>query len=534
MPISRRNLLQAGAIGSALGGAALLLPPASAAAAVLPVPINPALLPKPFTRQFSAPPVAVPVFQDATTDYYAMDMLPVQANIIPGLPTTMWGYNGQVPGPTIDAMQGREVVVRHSNLLPDHPQLAYQTHTSVHLHGSASLPQYDGYASDILPQQTWKDYHYPNFQNARSLWYHDHGVHQTSTNAYMGLAGMYRLFDPSERALPLPKGKYDVPLIVADRSFDSNGQLLFEIAGNQGQMGEVNLVNGVPWPVMQVERRKYRFRILNGSISRSYRWQLSDQSPMTLIATDGGLLPKPIGVTQFRHAPAERYEIIIDFAKYPLPKAGVPTRIVLQNLSNKNNDDFENTGIVMAFDVVANATDTTNNTIPTVLASNNDVMNLTAAQSVASRELIFHRSGGLWKVNDRTWEDVINSGFTEVIGNPKLNDVEIWTFTNTSGGWFHPVHVHLVDFKILSRNGKPPFPFERGPKDVVYVGEGESVKVIARYGPQIGKYMIHCHNLVHEDHDMMVQYEVGTGGRDPIATAPAAALPAPVGFPPAP
>jgi spore coat protein A, manganese oxidase len=502
--------------------------------------LDPALLPKPFTRQFSVPKIAVPVYTDADTDYYAMDMLPVVANIIPGKPTTMWGYNGEIPAPTIDVMQGRKVVVRHSNHLPNHPFEGYNTHTSVHLHGSASLPQYDGYASDLTHQHEYKDYHYPNFQNARTLWYHDHGIHQTSTNAYMGLAGMYRMFDPQERALPLPKGKYDVPLIVADRTFDSNGQLFFEIAGNQGQMGNVNLVNGVPWPVMQVERRKYRFRILNGSISRSYRWQLNTRDPFVIVATDGGLVPKPISVTNFRHAPAERYEVIIDFAKYALPKAGrAPQRIILQNLSNKNNDDFLNTNIVMAFDIVANATDTTNNTIPAVLAGNNDVMNLTAAQSVGTAEMVFHRSNGEWKVNDRTWQDVIDSGFTLVEANPKLNDVQIWTFTNTSGGWFHPVHVHLVDFKILSRNGQPPMPHERGPKDVVYVGEGETVKVIARYGPQIGKYMIHCHNLAHEDHDMMVQFEVegplgAGGGPDPITTAPAAALPAPIGFPPAP
>ena len=546
MPISRRNLIQASAAGSALGGAALLATASSSNAVEMPAmempggpiveqtPLDPARLPKPFTRVFSTPNIAKPVFQSIDTDYYVMDMLPVDANIIPGMPTTMWGYNGEIPAPTIDVMQGRKVVVRHSNHLPNHPFLGYATHTSVHLHGSASLPQYDGYADDITKQGEWKDYHYPNHQNARTLWYHDHGVHQTSTNAFMGLAGMYRMFDPQERALPLPKGKYDVPLIVADRAFDSNGQLLYDGEDNAGTMGEVNLVNGVPWPVMQVERRKYRFRILNGAISRSYRWQLSDRSAMTIIATDGGLVPKPISVTQFRHAPAERYEIIIDFAKYPLPVAGVPTRIVLQNLSNKNNEDFANSGIVMAFDVMANATDTTNNTIPAVLAGNNDVMNLPVSASVQTRALKFHRSNGEWKVNDRTWADVQASGFTEVVSNPKLNDVEIWTFENSSGGWFHPVHVHLVDFKILSRNGMPPMPHERGPKDVVYLGEGETVKVIARYGPHIGKYMIHCHNLSHEDHDMMAQFQVGTGGPDPITTAPAAALPAPVSFPPAP
>ena len=259
MPISRRNLLQAGALGSALGGAALLMPASSANAMVLPpgpvvpqTPLDPAMLPVPFTRQFTVPKIAVPVFQDADTDYYAMDMLPVNANIIPGMLTTMWGYNGEIPAPTIDVMQGRKVVVRHSNHLPNHPFLGYATHSSVHLHGSASLPQYDGYADDLTNQHEWKDYHYPNHQNARTLWYHDHGVHQTSTNAFMGLAGMYRLFDPSERALPLPKGKYDVPLIIADRAFDSNGQLLYDGEANAGTMGDVNLVNGVPWPVMQV------------------------------------------------------------------------------------------------------------------------------------------------------------------------------------------------------------------------------------------------------------------------------------------
>ena len=526
-----------------MGGAALLMPGSSSSAMEMPptepIPqteLDPALLPKPFTRQFSVPKIAEPVSTIGDTDYYAMSMLPVFADIIPGMPTLMWGYNGEIPAPTIDVMQGRKVVVRHSNLLPDHPIEGYKTHVSVHLHGSASLPQYDGYASDLIHQLEWKDYHYPNHQNARTLWYHDHGVHQTSTNAYMGLAGMYRMFDPQERALPLPKGKYDVPLIVADRTFDDKGQLLFEIAGNQGQMGNVNLVNGVPWPVMQVERRKYRFRILNGSISRSYRWRLSNGAPVTIVATDGGLVPKPINVTSFRHAPAERYEIIIDFAKYPLPKRGAaPTRIVLQNLSNKNNDDFLNTDIVMAFDVVANATDTTNNEIPAVLAGDNTIMNLNPADSTGAVDMAFHRSNGEWKVNDHTWADVIASGFTMVEANPMLNETQIWTFTNNSGGWFHPVHVHLVDFKILSRNGRAPFPFEEGPKDVVYVAEGDVVKVIAKFGPHEGKYMIHCHNLAHEDHDMMVQFQVGPlgSGFDPITAAPAKPLPAPLPYPPA-
>jgi len=116
---------------------------------------------------------------------------------------------------------------------------------------------------------------------------------------------------------------------------------------------------------------------------------------------------------------------------------------------------------------------------------------------------------------------VIASGFTLLEAHPGFNDVEIWEFKNTSGGWFHPVHIHLIDFKILDRNGRPSFGYEKAPKDVIYLGENETVRMIGRFERQVGRYMMHCHNLVHEDHDMMVQFEVGTGGHDPITTDPA-------------
>jgi FtsP/CotA-like multicopper oxidase with cupredoxin domain len=124
-------------------------------------------------------------------------------------------------------------------------------------------------------------------------------------------------------------------------------------------------------------------------------------------------------------------------------------------------------------------------------------------------------------INGQTWEDVINSGYRHVLASPALGAVEIWELRNRSGGWFHPVHIHLIDFKILDRNGAPPFPFERGPKDTVYLGENETVRLLMRFGPQEGRYMMHCHNLVHEDHDMMGQFEVGSGGPDPILADPA-------------
>src|SRR4051812_19139778 len=512
MELSRRDLLKLGFFGSA----ALMLPAERIARTQLAIAdrIPASRLPQPFTVPFAVPPVATPVARTADTDLYSIAQIETPVEILPGLKTPIWGYNGITPGPTIVVPQGRKTLVRQLCDLPAvHPTLRYNVWTSTHLHGSASLPEYDGYASDFTNPGEFKDYQYPNFQNARTLWYHDHGVHITAPNAYMGLAAMYILHDPHELSLPIPHGPYDVPLVLKDAMFTSSGELIFNenggTNGGSGMFGDVILVNGRPWPAMPVERRKYRFRLLNASVSRSYRLALSTGDPFTVIGTDGGLMPAPAETTSLRFGMAERYEIVVDFAKYP-----IGTRVVLQNLGLPNNIDFATTGVVMAFDVTADATDLSNNTVPPVLNPDNDVMRLTPAQAVTTRTMEFKRQGGEWTVNGQTWEDVINSGFTQVVASPKLGDVEIWELRNNSNGWFHPVHIHLVDFKTLDRNGQPPLPYERGPKDVAYVGE--SVRVLMRFGPQVGRYMMHCHNLVHEDHDMMVQFEVGDGGDDPI------------------
>jgi FtsP/CotA-like multicopper oxidase with cupredoxin domain len=284
-------------------------------------------------------------------------------------------------------------------------------------------------------------------------------------------------------------------------------------------MGDVILVNGVPWPNMPVEQRVYRFRMLNASISRSYRPQLSTGDPVHIVATDGGLMPLTQTVKNWRHGNAERYEVLIDFSRYP-----VGTRIVLQNLSNKNNIDYDSTNKIMQFTVVGPALDPRWNTvtnpkaIPVTPNPDNWVMKLNAADAVKTRRFAVDRSNGLWQFGEHTWEDVINTNYQFSLADVAPDSTEIWEITNNSGGWFHPVHIHLVDFKILSRNGAPPFPYERGPKDVVYIGEGESVRLLMQFKYQTGRYMIHCHNLVHEDHDMMGQFRVGadTPDNDPM------------------
>jgi FtsP/CotA-like multicopper oxidase with cupredoxin domain len=515
MQLSRRDMLKMGLFSTA----ALALPAERVARTQLAITnrIPQSQLPAPFTVPFAVPPVLSPIGQDATTDYYVLSQKQVSAQILPGLHTDIWGYNGITPGPTIMNTQGRSAVVRQINDLPGvHPSLRYNVWTSTHLHGSCSLPEYDGYASDITNPGQFKDYHYPNIQDARTLWYHDHGVHITATNAYMGLAAQYILHDPTELALPIPHGKYDLPMILKDAMFQKDGQLVFDDNSQSGIYGDVILVNGRPWPLMEVEPRKYRFRALNASISRSYDLALSTGEPITVIGTDGGLMPHPQPCANVRIGMAERYEIVIDFSKY-----APGTQVVLQNLQPKNNIDYETTNVIMAFKVGSYVSDPTNNEMPQDLNPNMNVMGLTEAQSKITRNFKFERKSGHWTINGTTWEDVVNSDYNLVCANPGYGDVEIWELQNPGGGWFHPVHIHLVDFKVLDRNGQPPEPWEKGPKDVVYVGESETVRVIMKFENQRGKYMMHCHNLVHEDHDMMTQFQVGDTPRtsdphDPI------------------
>jgi spore coat protein A, manganese oxidase len=525
MELSRRDVLKIGAFGSA----ALALPLERVARTQLAIDnrIPASELPAPFSVPFATPPVLQPAFEDAQTAYYDIAQQQVKAEILPGRQTTIWGYNGITPGPTIVNKRGQAAVVRQTNNLPNvHPELRYNVWTSTHLHGSCSLPEYDGYASDITNPGQYKDYHYPNIQDARTLWYHDHGVHITAFNAYMGLAAQYILHDDVELSLPIPHGPYDVPMILKDAMFQQNGDLIIDDNGEDSLYGDVILVNGRPWPLMQVEPRKYRFRVLNASVSRSYDLALSSGEGMTVIGCDGGLMPAPQEVGNFRIGMAERYEIVIDFAKY-----APGTRVVLQNLQPDNNEDFDNTDVIMAFQVGNTVSSSANNHVPQDLNPNMAVMGLQESDSVATRHFRFKRENGHWTINGTTWEDVVNSDYEFVLANPGFEDVEIWELENTSGGWFHPVHIHLVDFKILDRNGQPPLPHERGPKDVVYVGEDETVRVIMKFENQQGKYMMHCHNLVHEDHDMMGQFSVGdvAGDKDrhhPIKADPCKNQPA--------
>ncbi|ARV57482.1 bilirubin oxidase [Nostocales cyanobacterium HT-58-2] len=459
---------------------------------------------EPFTVPFRTPPVLNPTRSDSTTDYYQITMRKARVEILPGQTTEIWGYNGIFPGPVIRQRRNRVSTLRFINNL--------DVNTSLHLHGMTSSPQYDGYAEDFIPPGYYKDYVYSNNTSAAAnLWYHDHALAQSSQNVYRGLAGMYIVQDDEELALPLPKGNYDIPVIIQDRQFAPDGSLIFDNRNQTSVMGDVITVNGVPWPRMQVANRKYRFRVLNASISRSYRLALSTGDQLTVIGTDSGLMSAPVNTPDIRLAMGERYDLIIDFSRY-----AIGTRVELQNLFLPNNAFFDNIDRIMCFDVVRSETD--DSVVPNTLRN---LEFIPEAAAVRTRDFVVQqRNDGVWVINGNGWDR------NRVDANPQLEEVEIWTLRNTANVSFHPMHLHLIDAQILDRNGQPPFPYERGWKDVFYVGENETVRVIGRFRSYSGKFMYHCHNMVHEDRDMMSQFQVGRGGIDPMS-APARPLPAP-------
>jgi spore coat protein A, manganese oxidase len=477
---------------------------------------------------------------DQPIDYYEIEMRQQDIELIPArdgkppITAKFWTYNGTIPGPFIHQTKNRQSCIRFCNKLGQ-DETNTDICTSVHLHGMASLPQYDGYANDLTPPNYYKDYYYPN-NRASILWYHDHAVHKTSRNVYMGLAGMYIVdyaqedFCKPENFGCLPKGEFEIPLVIQDKTFaipdrgtSHSWKLVFNDRQERGVYADVILVNGAPWPYLPVQRRKYFFRILNASASRTFQLVLSgdpvklsteadgltidnEKIQLTVIGGDAGLLAEAVDIVSpkvLRVGVAERYGVIIDFSKF---KSEVK-HLYLRNLVFSGNLGAES-GVLMRFDL-RDGTVEDPAYIPKPLGILTQRLEL-EKRAVRTRTFRFGRNGGNWTINNRMWEP------SRVEANVGQCDIEIWTLVNT-GSWTHPVHVHLVDFQIIDRNGRPPQDYERGWKDVVLLQDLETVRVIARFGPHRGKYMIHCHNIVHEDHDMMTQFEVGTGGSSPFS-----------------
>ncbi len=345
----------------------------------------------PFVDPLPTPRVLQPVKRECGITYYEVAMKPTTHQFHSELPPTpAWGYEGEIPGPTIEARRGETVRVNWINNLPDKHFLPIdhtlhgchdgmpEVRTVVHLHGAEVEADSDGYpeawytnnCEQIGPCFKQTTYTYPNHQRAATLWYHDHAVGITRLNVYAGLAGLYVIRDEQEEALGLPSGTYEVPLVIQDRSFNEDGTKFYPSSPLEdpppdfpnpsvvpGFAGDFITVNGKVWPHLEVEQRKYRFRILNASNQRFYRLHLDENIPFVQIGSDGGLLQKPVRLDEIVIGPAERADVILDFSRVESGK-----RIVLRNTARTPFDfgappDPATTGLVMEFRVVRRNSD---------------------------------------------------------------------------------------------------------------------------------------------------------------------------------
>ncbi|PVI06720.1 Cupredoxin [Periconia macrospinosa] len=440
--------------------------------------------------------------------YYEMEIRPFTQQVYPTLrPARLVGYNGISPGPTIIVPRGTESVVRFVNNA--------DKENSVHLHGSPSRAPFDGWADDLTFPGQYKDYYYPNNQAARFLWYHDHAIHITAENAYFGQAGAYLITDPAEDALGLPSGygEFDIPLVLASKYYNQDGTLQTSVGEDQSLWGDIIHVNGQPWPFFNVQPRKYRLRFLNAAVSRNFALYFvrttatNTRIPFQVIATDAGLTTHPVQTSDLYVSVAERYEIVFDFSAH----AG--QTIELKNFPQANgigtDDDYEHTDKVMRF-VVGNDPVNDDSTVPSSLRPPTAPLEINSPASTGiDHHFRFHRSNSEWRINDVGFADAKN----RILAKVPRGKIEIWELENGSGGWTHPIHIHLVDFKVLERYGSEStrgvMPYESaGLKDVVWLGRHETVLVEAHYAPWSGVYMFHCHNLIHEDQDMMAAFNV--------------------------
>lgn len=434
----------------------------------------------PFAVALPVPPVLAPTGTDATTDYYTITETIANASIVTGHTTPVWTYNGLYPGPTIRATHGRTVKVHVVNNLPEN--------TNVHLHGAHVPSGSDGGPIDPIPPGTARDYTYLNTESARTMWYHDHAMDVTGAHVYKGLAGFYLVTDSQEQSFNLPAGANDIPVVLQDRTFNSDGTFKYTMDSSSmrtGFLGDTQLVNGAVQPYLKVGTRKIRLRVLNGSNARYYELKLSNGAAITQLGNESGFFTAPRQKTSILLPPAARADIVVDLSHTP-----VGSSVTLQN------SRWDSIGDLLRLDVTGTVTDTS--TIPATLGT---FTPLPTSQSTVSRTFRISQDNGVWEFNGRGYDPA------RIDAPVALNTIETWTFENNSGQ-DHPIHIHDVNFQVIGDGGygsSSPTEWQ----EMVNVPSWSTVTVIAKFTDFTGVYVFHCHILEHEDMRLMGQFKVG-------------------------
>ena len=525
--VTRRNFLSTSLASAAATGHHQMahLPPV----AKPPKLISPANL-TPFVDPLPLPPVAKPIgHRPSPTNskkhipYYQIPIQEFFSKVHRDVPATrFWGYGNSVPGPTIEARSNEEILIDWPNKLPtqhflpiDHNLMGAekdkpQVRTVVHLHGGRTPASSDGYPEDWHVPGASKTYHYPNAQDATMLWYHDHAMGITRLNVCAGMFGGYILRDSFEDSLNLPEGAFEIPLIIADRFFAADGQLYYPISQRLDSpwvpefVGDSVLINGKLLPYLEVQPRKYRFRLLNGSNGRFFYLTLSNNELFHHIGSDQGLLPAPVQVQQLSIAPGERMDVIVDFSAHAGEQIILKDQAISIMQIRVNNTKVNDTS-----------------SLPTVLRP---VTRIDPSSAIKTRRLTLEEvdfatgETDIHLLDSKRWHEPISE-------NPALNTTEIWELANLTDDT-HPIHLHMVRFQVLDRrplkpgaylyekkliytgDAFPPEPHEMGWKDTIRATPRAMTRIIVNFSGYPGRYVWHCHILEHEDNEMMRPYEV--------------------------
>ena len=518
--ISRRDFLRLVGLGSLslMGGGILsacradeLVQPRILATAL------PTTLPTPSSQPAAARSTSIEIALRAIIDEVALlpgkktQVLRYVGEVLAGDEDALITIPGTYLGPIIQTWKGQQVRVQFTNELPEE--------SIIHWHGLHVPEAADGHPRlAIAPGETYT-YEFTVLDRAGTYWFHPHPHGRTGPQAYYGLAGLFIIHDEEEQALDLPTGAYDVPLVLQDRLFDSDNQLVYGGSGMMDQMmgflGNRMLINGLADFELAAATRPYRLRLLNGSNSRIYTLAWEDGSPLTVIGTDGGLLERPVEKNYITLAPAQRLDLWVDFSN----------RKVGETLQLVNRPSAVPDGA--AFPVVSIAIDreeSSPQTLPEQLSSFTSHHLDDAVNHRAPREFELSMGMGMrWFINGRTFE-METVARDEVV---KLGDLEVWEFINQARGGMgmmggmalpHPMHIHGLQFQILERktasSGRSAWKtvsegyVDEGWHDTVLVMPGERVKILLKFEDFEGLYLYHCHNLEHEDMGMMRNYRV--------------------------
>jgi FtsP/CotA-like multicopper oxidase with cupredoxin domain len=513
-------------------------------------------------------------------------------------PNSVWTFNGTIPPKLVQGRYMEPILFRHHNRLPaDVTQNnGFGRNTiSTHEHNGHHGAENDGFTGAFFFPNQFYDYHWPivlagllsintdatdpkagtpndaggidkipgDWRETMSThWFHDHMFTFTSQNVYKGNAAMFNIYSALDRGcevadgvnLCLPSGTskswgcldYDVNLMLADKAFDSNGQLFMDIFQFDGFLGDVMTVNLTYKPYFEVERRKYRFRILNASVSRFFKIAICDALgnavQMIQIANDGNLFPSPVNLTALdEQGIAERYDIVVDFSKFSIGsklwmvnlcehsngKKPLADLTLSQALSGSSTDPC--VGKFLEFRIVRDPAQPDQSQVPAVMIPNPDLSKIPVSRertfvfgSGASQPLadlpenyVTGAGGqkGPWGVAT-DGGPMLNASWGRISAAPSYGTREVWTLQNGGGGWDHPIHIHFEEGQILARNGKASNvpAWEKGRKDVYRLRPSGSVTITMQFRDWGGMFMEHCHNTVHEDNAMLVRWEIDNGG----------------------